>query len=821
MSTLGSTLLDLALAIADRRSVDWSHLGAHKPGRTAVLGNLERLARLERDARAGAAGDDAEEDAARAAGFEPFGWGHLEVRGQIGAGGFGEVYRAFDPILRREVALKLRRGSPGEGPAVGAAQLFIDEARRLARVRHPNVLAVHGADVHDGRVGLWADLVRGETLEARLAREGALATRGVLELALALARALAAVHAAELVHGDLKASNVMVEEDGRVVLMDFGAGSDLRAQAPGRPRYGSPLAMAPETLAGAAASPAGDLYALGALLFRLLTGAHVIEAENLDQLLERHGRGERRSWHGMKGRLPRSLRRLVDDLLAARPEARPSAEQTRACLLAIQGAPLRRRRRLVVAAIIASLAAGTVAATAGFFHARRAEQRALAAQAETEEVNDFLTEVLSAPRSTSQGPNVRVVDLLDLAAERAASDLAGSPALQARVFFLLGDTQTALELTDGAERNLLRAFELWRGHPGHDPELGPAIRAELGLLYQQTGRNPQALRQLTSAIAESEALGSSSRPQLYARIYRSRVYDALGDLTSARADLETAIALGPAVGRAGEYDARLAELDLAGILASTGENQHVEPLLRDVLAWWQHNVGERHNNTLLARQMLAGVLVRSGRPAEAEPLLRENLRISGEWLGGESSVHIADLIILEDALWTQGRREDSLATYERLIEVAARAHGTRAETYYAVRGNYASRLFEVGRVAEAERILRELMAAESSRPSRGQEGLYANRYNLAELLYKTGRFDEALGLIADCRLRMRETLGADHLFTLVADALAGACQIAVGKRREGEALLRQTLERQREILGADHPKTLETEAMLADLEKNF
>lgn len=810
-ATLGSTLLDLAFAIADRRSVDWAGLAPRRPDRAAVLANLERLAGFARETRA-----EPTLDAAQEGDFTPFGWGHLEVRGQIGAGGFGDVFRAFDPILQREVALKLRREQHNS-----TAQLFIEEARRLARVRHPNVLAVHGADAHDGRAGLWADLVRGETLETRLARTGTLGATEVLALALALANALGAVHAAELVHGDLKASNVMIEPDGRVVLMDFGAGTDLRTQTPGRPRYGSPLAMAPEALAGAPASPAGDLYALGALLFRLLTGTHAVEAASLDALLEHHRRGARRSWRGASVRLPRALRRLVDALLAPEPAARPSAEQTRSRLLEIQTAPQHRRRRLVVAGVIASLGAGTLAATAGYLHARRAEHAALVARAETEAVNDFLTEVLSAPRATAQGPNVKVVDLLDLAAERAASDLTASPAVQTRVFFLLGDTQSNLDLTTTAERNLVRALELWTAGPARDPALGPEIRAELGLVYQKTGRHPQALRELDTAIAESDALGHGNRTRLHARIYRSRVHDALGDLAAARHDLETAIALPPAAERAGDYDVRLAQLDLATMFLATGESEAAEKLLRDDLEWWRHRVGERHNNTLLARQVLAGLLVRGGRPAEAEPLIRDNLRTSAEWLGGESSLHVADLIILEDALWMQGRREDSLVIYERLLELTHHAHGTGSEVYFTVRGNYAARLIELGHMREAEPILRELVAAEGSRPERGQEGLFANRYNLAELLYKTGRYREALALVEDCRLRMHETLGAEHLFTLVADALTGACRIATGDRRAGEPLLQSALERQREILGPDHPQTLQTEALLGETQKIF
>ena len=154
----------------------------------------------------------------------PADWGHLRLTEVIGEGSYGVVYRARDPILDRDVALKLRTS----GSAKDAE--YIEEARRLARVRHPNVLAVHGANRHDGRVGMWADLLTGKTLEDTLALNqetgGHMPYSQLLALARDLAAALGAVHETELVHGDVKPANVMIERHGRAVLMDFGAGID-------------------------------------------------------------------------------------------------------------------------------------------------------------------------------------------------------------------------------------------------------------------------------------------------------------------------------------------------------------------------------------------------------------------------------------------------------------------------------------------------------------------------------------------------------------------------------------------------------------------
>src|SRR5262249_11140650 len=158
-------------------------------------------------------------------GQEPFRWGPLEVRHRIGSGSFGEVFVARDPRLQREVALKLRRAG-----ALERSKRWLDEARRLARVRHPNVVTVYGADQHDGRGGLWMELVHGRTLEERLRHEGPLGAREGALIGAELCAALAAVHGQGLVHGDVKTHNVMREgapgasrDAGRIVLMDFGS----------------------------------------------------------------------------------------------------------------------------------------------------------------------------------------------------------------------------------------------------------------------------------------------------------------------------------------------------------------------------------------------------------------------------------------------------------------------------------------------------------------------------------------------------------------------------------------------------------------------
>ena len=224
--------------------------------------------------------------------LEAVAWGSLKLLERVGEGAFGEVYRAWDPRLDREVALKLLRRLESRRDSVGSH--VIDEGRLLARVRHPNVVTVYGADRFDGRLGLWMEFVRGRTLEVVLHDRGPFGAQEATLIGLDLCRALSAVHGAGLIHRDIKAQNVMREAGGRIVLMDFGTGRDDLATMPVE-LAGTPLYLAPEVFSGQAATARSDIYSVGVLLFHLVTGSYPVKGRTVTDLREAHGQ-RRRSW---------------------------------------------------------------------------------------------------------------------------------------------------------------------------------------------------------------------------------------------------------------------------------------------------------------------------------------------------------------------------------------------------------------------------------------------------------------------------------------------------------------------------------------------
>jgi tetratricopeptide (TPR) repeat protein len=247
---------------------------------------------------------------------EPTRWGRLELLECIGEGTFGEIYRAFDTQLRREVAVKLLRTQTTSG---GRAARMLEEARLLARVHHPNVVIVYDADEVDGRAGICMEFVRGRDLEQILVKEGTRSAREAAAIGEDLCEALSAVHNAGLVHRDVKAQNVMREDGGRIVLMDFGAGQE---QGTTSRLTGTPLYLAPEVLNGEKASVRSDIYSVGVLLYHLVTNDFPVRGQSYEELREAHHERRVHRLRDLAPMLPRWFVRVVERAIAPNPQDR-------------------------------------------------------------------------------------------------------------------------------------------------------------------------------------------------------------------------------------------------------------------------------------------------------------------------------------------------------------------------------------------------------------------------------------------------------------------------------------------------------------------
>src|SRR5688572_5890643 len=282
-------------------------------------------------------------------------WGHLRLIESIGRGTFGEVFRAWDTRLDREVALKL---IPVRKPSTSPAHsTLIHEGRLLAKVRHPNVVTIYGAEQIGDRIGLWMEFIRGRTLEQMLKSGVVFQTADVVRIGVELSRAVSAVHSAGLLHRDIKTHNVIRADEGRIVLMDFGAGAELDEGA-SRSLAGTPLYLAPELFAGGSATVQSDIYSLGVLLYRLGTKSYPVQGRTVEEVRQAHKRGERPDMRTAASHVRPSLVRVVERACDPHAERRyQTADALAGDLIALQprSTPVRIRNTIAAAAAVVVL----------------------------------------------------------------------------------------------------------------------------------------------------------------------------------------------------------------------------------------------------------------------------------------------------------------------------------------------------------------------------------------------------------------------------------------------------------------------------------
>ncbi|MFO0093278.1 MAG: serine/threonine-protein kinase [Gemmatimonadaceae bacterium] len=241
---------------------------------------------------------------------------------EIGRGGMGVVYLAEDTQLERRVAIKTLPSHLMADAQV--RQRFLREARTAAALSHPNIVPIYSAAERDGVVYFTMGYVEGESLAERLLRDGPLDVPAALAIVRQLALALEAAHAANVVHRDIKAENVLLDGAGRAVVTDFGIARVSEAQpitATGTV-LGTVHYMSPEQVMGEPLDGRSDLYALGVLLFRMLSGRFPFERANNSAVLVAHVNTAPPRLREVAPHVPASVDALVLDLLAKRREAR-------------------------------------------------------------------------------------------------------------------------------------------------------------------------------------------------------------------------------------------------------------------------------------------------------------------------------------------------------------------------------------------------------------------------------------------------------------------------------------------------------------------
>jgi eukaryotic-like serine/threonine-protein kinase len=328
--------------------------------------------------------------------------GRYRLDAQIGAGGMSTVYRAFDTVLERQVAIKLMHREIASDS--DQLERFRREARAVAQLNHPHVVGVIDAGEDNGTPYIVFEYVEGETLKDRIRRYGRLPVGEAVAYAIEVARALGAAHDRQIVHRDVKPQNVLIDEEGTAKVTDFGIARSLTEEgltADGRV-LGTTDYVSPEQALGQDVGPESDLYSLGVVLFEMLTGDVPFHGENQVSVAMKHVREELPDVQLRRPEVSSALaavvdratakdlvrryasdRELIDDLedVLAIETAR-SGQATGEATAVIRTLPARARRRLPlrmrhpVRMLVALLLIGAAVAVALILLANRTERGA-------------------------------------------------------------------------------------------------------------------------------------------------------------------------------------------------------------------------------------------------------------------------------------------------------------------------------------------------------------------------------------------------------------------------------------------------------------
>src|SRR2546430_4884426 len=259
--------------------------------------------------------------------------GRYEIRSKIGEGGMGEVYRAYDGAMHREVAIKVL-------PAALSADKdrlarFEQEAQSAGALNHPNILVIHHIDTHDGAPYIVSELLEGETLRQRMSGT-ALAQRRVIDYASQIAHGLAAAHEKGIVHRDLKPDNIFITKDGRVKILDFGIakltqpdGNLSQTEIPTRRVDTDPGVvmgtvgyMSPEQVKGRPVDHRSDIFSFGAILYEMLSGRRAFHGESAAETMSAILKEDPPDLSETNHNVSPALERLVNHCLEKNPEER-------------------------------------------------------------------------------------------------------------------------------------------------------------------------------------------------------------------------------------------------------------------------------------------------------------------------------------------------------------------------------------------------------------------------------------------------------------------------------------------------------------------
>lgn len=777
--------------------------------------------------------------------------GPFRIERIIGTGGMGTVYQGVQDNPRRIVAVKVMHERLR---SKSARRRFEYESAVLARLRHPAIAQVYAAGTHtegDHSYPYFAMEYLPNALPITdYCRRSNLGASERLILFEQVCQAVHHGHQKGIIHRDIKPDNVLVDSQGSVRLIDFGVARAIDAdivadtlltghgQIIGTLQYMSPEQVESDT---SDIDTRADVYALGMLLYELLTGVLPYDvgkvglAEAMSVIrYQAPPRSKSTTQALLRGDLEtitfkalekdrsrryqsaEDLRRDIDNYLHMRPiAARPQSFVYQLRVFA------RRNRGIVasVAALLVFLVAGSIFVTIQYLRAESARLEAVLAR-EAEE--DARRQAEDQRRHAEEERN-RAQDERDRATEaRAEADRRRTEAVAISDFLAemlesvapyraTGEVVTVREILDRVSDRIDQDF-------GGTPGVRASLHTVIGGTYMSLGEYPKAEHHLRRSLDLQRSIHGDAHPDTHS----SRMN--LGNLCRLQSRYDIAqVLLEQAVQglkeSVGEADERTIEAmnELANVYADRSRPEEAKQLYEQAVFAARKHLGDEHNVTLATRNNLAELELKHFDIDRAESEFRELLDIRTR-VNGDS--HPETITALNNLALTQrerGDQDESEALLRRVAEAAERVWGEHHPNTLTSHNNLAMQLATTGQFDEAEKLLRDALdAVEARLGSRNLRSIQTKR-NLAYFLMRLRKHDEAETLYMDAYLRQRDVSGIEHPEVLISLNQLHELYSATDRPTQAEPMYLEILDKRRELLGADHVETVAAGFHLANL----
>ncbi|WP_406099577.1 tetratricopeptide repeat protein [Streptomyces sp. NBC_01013] len=697
----------------------------------------------------------------------------------IGRGGMGEVWRARDESLGRQVAVKcLKPMGPQHDQDFTRIlrERFRREARVAAALQHRGVTVVHDFGEHEGVLYLVMELLDGRNLSQLLEdnKQHPLPVDDIVDIAEQVADALGYTHQQGIVHRDLKPANIMRLADGTVKICDFGIarlGHDISVSsrltgvgiAMGTPHY-----MSPEQISGGQVDHRSDLYSLGCVLYEIATGAPPFDLDDAWGVLVGHRDTPPEPLRSHRAELPGFFDRVVLELLAKAPEQRPAdagdlrrriavgrtGEQPHLeptggvplappALVGHPAAPAPRLPAWTRGMTTGHKATGTVTVPPEVFD----HSAGLTGEWTTTTATDLRTAVRPArPERVTPDP-----ELLSTLANRHSAGLN---------LGRLGHWEDAGEVHRAVAAERERVLG-----PDHPDTL--SSRYEVGFTLSRTGHAAEALREFGRVAQGRERSLGPDHPETLA-----------------------------------------ARQEMAYVLGRLGRHFEAHQLYAAVLLSRERSMGPDHPDTLRCRHNLAFNLSRLGRLEESYEMARGVAAARARLLGAAHPDTLVTRYEVGYTLGRLGRWTEALQTYREVVQARSQALGTDHPDTLAARYEVGISLGRLGRSAEALELYRALVEDRTRISGPADPETLRARHGLGVNLGRLARWEEALAESREVCAHRERVLGADHPDTLVSRREVAVALGWLGRWGDALTVYRNVAEARTRVLGADHPDTL-------------